>query len=385
VNLRFEGLGQWIGSVEVPRGQRVALREGPRMTLAYVGMTAPGPGGEAPEGEEDLSEALSTLRSYNVLRLGAGLAEDLLARKQPVVADDLPGEYLSAVAKGTGADLILAARPAEGGFERRCEVLLYPARPSLRPLRDRLPISLEEKDRSGDLKGLLRKLEATSTLAVPWIGLRAIDTHGAANPVVVRVPPGGPAASAGVKAGETIVSLGGKAIGSSRDIEVAVSSMKEGTQASLSLQAPGEAPRQVNVVIESTPVMVQPFETGRLQSRIATELYFRAGMEAALGRAAGAERTAALLSLGSLLMSAGLQDAALEEALLKVEAPEGAGLSAGTAAYLKGVAFWQINKLIEARQQLTYAASQGDATVWRNDGPPVAERARRTLSVLPPT
>ncbi|HEY3176806.1 MAG TPA: PEGA domain-containing protein [Candidatus Polarisedimenticolia bacterium] len=385
VILRVAGLGQWIGSVEVPRGQRTSLNQRPRMTLAYVGMTAPGPGGSAPPGEAEIGEALSTLGGYNVLRPGAGLPDELLARKQTVASGELSDEYLDSVAARTGADLILAARPGEGGFEKRCEVLLYPSRRSLRPLRDRLSITLSDKEPTPDLKGILEKLQAAPVLSLPWIGMSTVDLYRSTNPVVVRVSPKGPAAAAGVKAGDAVNSLGGKAIDSSRGLENAVSAMKEGTQASLTLQRPGSAPRQVNVMIGSTPVVLPYLDRDDLSSRAAAELHFRGSMEAALGRPAGAERTAALLSLGLLLMRVGLYNAAIDDALLKVSAPEGPGLSAGTIAYLKGIAYWRINKLVEARQQLTYATTQPDATMWSNGGPPVAERARRALSVIPPS
>jgi len=145
------------------------------------------------------------------------------------------------------------------------------------------------------------------------------------------------------------------------------------------LQSPGAAPRQVNLAVGSTPVMLPPPKGGQIVSRLAAELSYRARLEAASGRPTSPERSAALLSLAVLLMDKGMYEAALKQALEPAQLPQAPGLSSGSASYLKGLCLIRLNRQAEAREQLTQAAGQPDASLWTHEGPPVAERARRLL------
>ncbi|HZI94183.1 MAG TPA: PEGA domain-containing protein [Patescibacteria group bacterium] len=376
VTLRVPSVGQWTGHSEVVKGQRAAVTGKLRMTLAYVGMTVAGPGGQAPAGEQELGDLLGQLKSVNVLGPGAGLPEALLARKRPSADADLSAAYLSSVATATGADLILAARPGEGAFGRSVELTLVGGAAPLSTLRDRATIALDDKTQT---KEFLQRFDTLATLTAPWIGLQAIELHRVMNPTVYRVQPGGSGAKAGVRIGETIVSLGGRPIATPRDLSAALATLHEGAQASMSLQGAGAPARQVNIIVGTTPVMLSPDAPGGFSSRLAAELSFRARLEEALGHPGSDERNAALLSLAVLLMKNGMYEAALGEALERLSLAPGAGISAGTVSYLKGLCLQRLNRIPEARQQLTAASTQLDATLWSHDGPPVAERARRLL------
>ena len=177
------------------------------------------------------------------------------------------------------------------------------------------------------------------------------------------------------------MSLGGQPLASAADLDKAISTLKEGAQASLMLQAPGAAPRQVNNALGATPVMVSMDDPAQLYARLAAEMAWRARSETASGMAASVERGASLLNLSVALMQAGSYEAALKE-LNQLTLPAGAGISSGTVSYLLGMCLKALKKLPEARQQLEAAADQPDATLWSNDGPPVAERARRLMAGL---
>lgn len=375
--LKRDGVGQWIGRVGVDRGRRTTLTPRLRMTLAYVGMLAPSQGEEPPAGERELAGALARLESYNLLAPGAGLPEVWIARNRPDQVDGLTPEFVAGVAAATGADLVVAAEPGEGAFRRTAELSLHsPAWPSLR---ETISIPLDD---DAEAEKIIARIGETTPLERPWLGAVTIETRRTRNPIVIRVEPGGPAATSGVRVGDAVVSLGGQGVVTPAQIDLVISDLRPGSQASLTVQSPGAPPRTVNVVIGTTPVLAGTDAASGPSARLAAEMAFRARMESALGRAPGLERGTALLSLALALMRAGQPEAALRDALSKVELPEGPGISAGTAAYLRGLCFQAIKRPLEARKQLELAAGQSGATLWTRDGPPVAERARRLLGTL---
>ncbi len=372
--LKLADTGQWIGSVQVAKGQKSSVKETLRMTLAYVGMAAAGPAGQPPAGERELGEALARLTHFNVLRPGSGLPDELMARRRPEPEAAPSPDYLASVAGATGADIIAVSRPGQGAFGKIVELILRSAR---FPIEDRLTVSLENPDQ---VKELLARLDAETPLTRPWLGVSAIETHRSSNPLVIRVAPGSPAEKAGVKVGETVVSLGGADVAAPRDLEDALGRLREGAQASLMVQARGSQPRVLNISVGSTAVLPDAPDSGRLRSRLAAELWFKERMETAMGRTGGLQRNVALLGLGALLMQSGLNESALRDALERVDLPPGAGLSSGAVSYLRGLCLQSLGRQQEAKRQFELAAAQADATLGSNDGPPVSERARRALA-----
>jgi len=81
-------------------------------------------------------------------------------------------------------------------------------------------------------------------------------------------------------------------------------------------------------------------------------------------------------------MREGQCQAALREGLNEVALPDGPGVSAGTVRYLEGVCLEKLNRPEDARRSFELAAGAAEATLWTNDGPPVAERAQRRLAGL---
>ncbi len=371
VALRSEA-GQWIGRVDVEKGRRVTVSERLRRTLAYAGMPETGPGGQPPAGEEELARLLLGLEEFTVLAPGAGLPDTLLAREAGMEGLHIPDEYASRVQRVAGANLILVARLSEGGFGRRLELVIRSADYGIE---DRLEISLDDKAQVEELRS---RLEARTKLTSPWLGISVIETHGSANPIVIRVRPASPAAEAGVQLGDAVVSLAGAPIASGRDLNTALSGLKEGSQSSLTLQRAGAPPFTLNVRVGSTPVMLPPEDPGRIRSSQAAELTYRAKMEQALGRPESDERSNALMGLATLLMQSGMYRPALE-VLEQVRLPAGPGISEGTIAYLRGVCLDHLDRPEEASRLFQQASTCPDATLQSHDGPPVAERALRTL------
>ncbi|HET6374000.1 MAG TPA: PEGA domain-containing protein, partial [Candidatus Polarisedimenticolia bacterium] len=374
VVLRKKDVGQWRGRVEVTRGERGVLKATLRPTLAYVGVMAAGAGAAPPAGEQDLGQLLSRLRGMNVLGPGAGLPDDLLARRRKDPEAPMTRADLAAVAAATGADLVLAARPAEGAFERKLEIHILSTKYALQ---DRGEISLEDE---GAKDALLARLESRTNLDAPWLGLSVIERYQNVNPTVVRVLPGSPALAAGVKVGDRIVSVAGTQVHAPADLLAATAKLPRPGQASLIVQGPGAAPRSLNIAVGATMLVPNPRAPSLSKPLLAAELSYRAAMEAAAGRPTGPERTASLLGLGALLLDAGLYDQALHDALDLAALPPGPGISDGTLAYLRGLCLQAAGRGPEGRQMLEKAAGQSEATLWSNDGPSVKELAQRRLS-----
>jgi len=96
-------------------------------------------------------------------------------------------------------------------------------------------------------------------------------------------------------------------------------------------------------------------------------------------RAAPQGETAAVnLNLAVVLMRLGNWDDALA-ALGKVQLPEGAGVSAGTVAYLRGLCLEGAGRTTEAQAAFAAAANAGEARL-SSEGPLIAPLARARLS-----
>lgn len=369
--------GQWMGRVTIGKGKSKLVEAVMRPTIAWVGMTVGGSGGAPPLGEKELGDALARLGGMNVVSPGAGLPETLRARAIETTQDGrLPQSYVDGVREETGADMVLAAWPGPGGFGRNVEIVVHATR---YPVSDRLSVSMDE---TSAIDELLERLGTVPEMTVPWLGVSLIDLHRAENPVVVRVRPESPAAKAGVAVGDRLVSIGGAELERAADLVNIQAGLKPASQVSLMIQKPGASPSVRNAKVGTTLRMPPPEEPGRIDAVALALLSQRARLEAATGRSATPEGKAALLGLGTLLMHAGLHEQALDEAFGRLEMTETTGISRGTVDFLSGVCLQKTGRLLEARQRYVDAASQPEATILTNDGPPVADRARRYLGQL---
>ena len=376
VVVRRAGVGQWLGPVDVDRDRPASVQAPLRMTMAFLGVAGAGAAGEALPEEAEFVAALQKLGQFNVLSKGAGLPSGLPG-PDAMKETGLSQADLSAVTQSTQADMVVAARLSGGAFERGLDLTLQSARYGT--LVDRLSVSLDDPEQ---MEKLLARLDSRSRLGRPWIGVELIESHRSVNPIVVRVRKASPAAKAGVKVGDRIVAIGGRGLSKPLDLESILAGMREGSRASMTLQTPGEVPRQVNLDIGTTPVILRADAPSELRSRFVSEMSFVSRLEADSGRSGGAVRSAALLNLGVALMREGQCQAALREGLAEVTLPDGPGVSAGTVRYLEGICLEKLNRPEDARRSFELAAGATEATLWTNDGPPVAERAQRRLAGL---
>lgn len=207
----------------------------------------------------------------------------------------------------------------------------------------------------------------------PSLEVSTVDVAGVSGAVVVRF--GSAASAAGYVAGDVIVSAGGQPVTSVADLRSIVAAIR--SAGSLDVEVKGATGQTrsitapVSLVLDTIPL------------RDPAILYNRALIE--LRRSAATASTpdtvaAANLNLAVVHLRLGNWDDALA-ALGKVSLPEGAGVSAGTVAFLRGLCLEGAGRTSEARTAYAAAAEATEARL-SSEGPLVAPLARAKLDTL---
>ncbi|HUF47522.1 MAG TPA: PEGA domain-containing protein, partial [Vicinamibacterales bacterium] len=207
----------------------------------------------------------------------------------------------------------------------------------------------------------------------PSLELSTVDVAGVSGAVVVRAS--GAAAAAGYAAGDAIVGLAGQPVVSVADVRAAVAALDASTPVTVDVRnAAGETravPTSATMVIDTIPLR----DPALLYNRALIELRQRAATATA-----AADRAATHLNLGVVHLRLGNWDDALA-AFGQVQLPEGAGVSAGTVQYLRGLCLESAGRLSEARTAFAAAAEAAEARI-STEGPLVAPLARAKLATL---
>jgi hypothetical protein len=181
----------------------------------------------------------------------------------------------------------------------------------------------------------------------------------------VRLRAEGPAARAGVRLGERVVAVGGRAVGSAKEAEASLAAASIEGSLELTLEGGTAGTRRVRVDAAVTPLLLPP-PAGTAE----------AALRAAWGAAESAARPddpAPAADLAIALAAAGQVEAAIERWGGR-RWTRRAGIGEGTAAYFLGRALQAAGKDREAAQALARAvASQG--TAESDDGPAVGPAA----------
>lgn len=241
----------------------------------------------------------------------------------------------------------------------------WPAAPTLRTL------SLQD---DAELEHLAAAFDGPLLPSHPTVGARFIDSVSGA-PVVSSVTATGPAAAAGLAAGDSVLSIAGQPVASVYEL---VSRLAEA--------APGEAaltvgtatePRELRFRVERGPGVIDLADSEIIDpvmaARLANEL---------LREQPSAPRWLLQMNQAALYLRAmSYQDAV---ALLRaIEAPAGAGLSRAMVDYWLGSTLMTVDARLyanAARQALTRAVEQADARLYHADGPLLGPRARARLA-----
>jgi len=380
VRLVKKGQGTWFEKVKIKPDVVNLLDPTLRPTLLYLGTFRLDEWGRLNWSDEDKSllERMRSLRSLNQVRpdesvkaFRTALVTEL---SQPTEAEKLskgfgipPAKVLEALTKFQ-ADLLLAGiSVAAAGAKGAQTLYLYSAE---QPEPDRVKLDLSS---ASDLQLFLSRLDRQPELRRPWIGATFSDTLLGKGPVVVRVVKSSPAANAGMRIGDQIVSVNDKAIAQALSLSVGTSGWNEKDRLAFSLRR-DTATQTLSVTVESTPVLLPLNAPDRLYNKDLCDY-----RQISRGADEPADRALALLNMGLAFMHFRAYDKALSEALSVVSLPAGSGISRGTVRYYQGLCYLKKDLVPEARTAFQEAAASTEATLESNDGPLVAGRARNLL------
>ncbi len=370
--------GKFVQEINLARGETLSLDCPIRPSLAFLGVLASSPAGERLVGEveEKLVQNLARIQSLNVLTAPRELVDNVLAAEQMTRASLVRGggatpdqvrratEKLAAQLEVQG--FLLAVLPDERLLRTATLHLLAAGN----AVADEWDVVFSE---SASYLRFIGAIDQKVTLYRPWTGLITVDTLIHEGVPVLRVVPDSPAARVGLEPGDVVYAVDGQAVRRTADLTAAAQRKAAGQRVSLHVRGPGGATRAVDLTLESTPQEIPLHDPGLLYNKLMMDL--RQQVQGYPGTEAAAF---ARLNLG--LCAWHFEDfAAAHEHVTRAasELPKRPGLSRGTALYYVGLALERLGYRQEAEAAYREAAASADATLFDNDGPPVAPLAAR--------
>jgi tetratricopeptide (TPR) repeat protein len=369
--------GKFVQDLTLERGESKTLECPIRPTLAFVGVVAESAGAErlVAEAEERIAQNLGAVTSLNVLPAPRDTVDHILSAEQLTRRGLVPApggdpevirratEKLAAALEVQG--FLVAVLPEEK-LHRTAVLHLLAAGNTVA---DEWSVNFAE---SASYLRFLSALDRKATVYRPWSGLITVDTLLHEGVPVLRVVPGGPAAAAGLQAGEVVEAVDGKPLKQTLELISAVAARAPGDKVTLRVTG-AAAPRTVELKLAQTPEEIPLNDPALLYNKVMMDL--RQQVEGWPGTEGAAF---ARFNLALCAMHFG-DFAAAHEHLLKArsELPQRPGLSQGTALYYLGLALERLGYAREAGEAYRAAAAAREATLFDNDGPQVAALAAR--------
>ncbi len=278
-----------------------------------------------------------------------------------------------ALDRGLAGSAYLLAVLSDDLYASRADLWLWSAAPGpTRPARRQIALG-----DGGGLDALAEALDRPLRLSAPWIGARIVDSAAADSPLVLSIEPEGPAAAAGLRAGDTVRAIGGQPVASALELTERIAGSPAGHELLLQIAGQGEA-RSVSLTLGVSPVVASLSDPSALDPALAARL---ASLEA--NADASAPTWLVRLNRGVVLMRSGEWRRAAE-ALRGIQAPSAAGVGQATVDYLLGIALLEVDHAAyrDTALGLIGHAADGRARLEHNDGPLLAPRARARLETL---
>ena len=256
-------------------------------------------------------------------------------------------------------------------FAADADLWIWPSAPGP-AVAERVRVSLADRDM---LEALSTSLSGTMTFERSWTGIDLIDSGIAMSPVVAVVVPNGPAAEAGVRAGDQLVTVAGNKVATAEGAANWFATFPPSSMVALGMAGPnGE--RTVELRMGATPTVVNPSEGDRFYSVVW-----------AMSAAAAGRRDVAVpswlvgLNQAAVFLHVSDWEAAVQM-LTNLQAPEATGVGYGLAQYWLGVALSEIGDLDGARAAFERSLSQPGARYLTNDGLFLTPMVRARLLAL---
>jgi tetratricopeptide (TPR) repeat protein len=232
-------------------------------------------------------------------------------------------------------------------------------------------ITINTADPASVTRGLEILGRPLPPIIAPSIETAVVDLAGVQGALVVRTA--GVGAKAGLAPGDVIVGAGGTPVASVADLRARVAAARPpATTLSLDVKSAAGATRKVDVAVTMAPDTIPLRDPGLLYNGAFADL-----QDALKGARTPLEKSAVHLNLAIVHMRLGNWDDAQGE-LKEADLPDGAGVSAGTVAYLTGLCLEATGRAADAQAAFTKAAASTSARL-ANDGPLVAVLAQQKL------
>jgi membrane-associated protease RseP (regulator of RpoE activity) len=292
----------------------------------------------------------------------------------------LPPALLEEAASRAKADLVLAGLIVNGDADKSWTLALYSV---LHPAPDVARLRADQPEGARDF---VRRLDNAPPAKGAWWGMGLVDSllDGQADPdgpLVVRVLPGGPAAKAGLRAGDRIRAVGNRKTPGVRELNQAIAvemARPGGLKPTLVLAVEDvSGPRTVRLTPDEGPVVSPLSDPALLYNRALAEFRLRARAATDDG-----DRGAALLNLGVAYMHFRAYDRAESEGFARAGLPAVTGVSQGTVLYYRGLCALRRGNPGAARSAFEQAQAQAGSTLDSGDGPSAAAAASRMLKAI---
>ncbi len=375
--VEFKGPGgRAVQRVTVTTGRRTDVHG--RVRPAFALLATPAASATSVDARVAVERALADADQLLLYAPPADVVEEVLSREPvsdewfgltetpPTAAPANRRERLARLADALDAQGVAWVRPVRQGAS---EVQIALAAPGGADP-DVLTVVLDQPE---SVKQALDRLKAPLVLFRGSMGMVPIDVLDLKGVVVGDVEPDGPAAGAGIKAGDIIGGVDGHMIESAKDIEAQLTGRTAG-RVTLSVQTGNLAAREVPVTIRLVPVLQAGSD--RFLPANAVVAVLRSRLTASTEPA---EQAVLRLNLAAALLQA---DAPAEARTLleQVSLPPGPGVSKGTVEYLIGEAALALDDKTGAAQ--AFEAARQDGGRLADDGPAVEALAGRALDRL---
>ena len=220
-------------------------------------------------------------------------------------------------------------------------------------------------DRPDTFAAAVAQIDRAPSFFRPSIGLSAIDVRDVAGAVVIGVDANGPAAKAGIAAGDVIVKANAQPIADVVTLNTLLAGRKTDEALTLELKDRTGAPKRADVVVALAPRLVGLYDQTLLVNRMLLDLRGRL-----LVPGTPNEDSVLRLNLAAALARVeNWSDARIE--LQRVKLPDGPGVSNGTVQYLLGLCADKLGNRADADAAFT-AAAASEALI-SEDGPSVKD------------
>jgi tetratricopeptide (TPR) repeat protein len=376
--------GRYARHVDARAGQRVEITGELKPAFALVSAGAQGALGA------DLRVVVEhALEPVNSVLVFAPAAEQV---EQTLKASQLPPDWLSFDANkrplGTSADIsapmrrdlslrLAKAFNAQGvasvsvpsPLTRNRVVVTLLSAGSAEP--DVIELNLDQPESISNAVALLNR---PLSFLRPSMGLTPIDVADMSGAAVIAVEPNGPAAKAGVQAGDVIVKAGDQVVADSAALAAALAGKHANDTLTLELKDRAGAAKKAEVKVFMTPRLIGMNDQTLLANRIVVDLRTRL-----LSPSNPAEESIIRLNMAAALARLQAWSEARTE-LQKVKLPEGPGVGNGTVQYLLGLCADNLGNRSEA--ELAWRTAASSESFLTEDGPPVKELAEAKIAEL---